>query len=141
MMTHKKDHRISDLSIKLQSFTHALGYANPSRHVAFASPLADIVKQQTKIQRGCVFNLAKHPGEVRKLPVVIHPQQIEGLNGFQEVLVDRVFVIEVVLDQKSYVTKLRQQSRQESCFVHLSQRSGYSALSAEDFHKRLRGRL
>ena|SRR5205085_2878655 len=123
------------LVIEPQPFTDALGDARAFLHVTAAVPFADVVQQQAEIKRRRIINLVEDLDQSQQSRVVFVTQAVERFDGLQRVLVNRVLVIKVVLDEKGDAGEFGQQFSKKSGLVHHPQHHGDAALAVEDVEK------
>jgi hypothetical protein len=98
--------------------------------VPAAATLGDVVEQHAEVERAHVLELVEDPRERRLLRVASRHQPVERLDGAQRVLVDRVLVEEVVLDQERDPRPLGDQPLEDARLVERPERRLHAAAVA-----------
>ena len=95
---------------------------NALRDVAMPAGLADVVQQHAEHEELGLLDLAEHLRGALRLGGLAGRQRLEVLDGEQRVLVDREFVVDVVLHQARQRAELRQEPSEQSELVHFPER-------------------
>ncbi len=112
----QEQHVLAQGVVGVEAVEHAGPDPHAPRHVPAAAPLADVVEQHAEVERGRVLHLvedvaeAGHAGSRREV--------VERFEALQGVLVHRVAVEEIVLDEKGDAGPLREEAAQEAGLVH-----------------------
>ena len=115
---HQEDRLPGDLVLDPEPGEDAARDDAPLLDVAAAPALGDVVQQHAEVERPHVLELVEQARERRRLRVLSRGQLVERVDGAQRVLVHRVLVEEVVLDQEADPRPLRQQPPQDTRLVH-----------------------
>ena len=109
--------------------------------MAAAVTLADVVEQEAQVQHRRVLDLGEDLAEPLERGVAgARPgNTVEGLDRSQGVLVDRVAVVEVVLDEERHAGELGKQAAEQTRLVHGPQRRPDAPLVPEQVHERPAG--
>src|SRR5262249_49084880 len=86
-------------SFLAESRKSSLGQPDPLLRVIPAQPLADVVHQQTQMQRGRIADLAVQISVTLRLFSARDGQFVQRLDRPQRMLIDRVAMIKIVLNQ------------------------------------------
>ena len=104
----------------------------PADHVAAPPTLPDVVQEHSQEEGGPVLGLREHLDEGRGHALLAPRDVVEGGHRLQGVLVHRVAVEVVVLDEERDARELGDEAAQEPGLVQLAQRGGDSAGTVEE---------
>src|SRR5215510_2381750 len=131
MLADEKDYLLRQIGLELQPGAYFLGDSDPFFGMPASQALADIVEQQTQMQHGRVFDFMIEIAITLESFTARVGQIVERLDGAQCVLVNRITMIEVMLNQTGDPPELRHELPQKVELVHHAQPGSHPPLRPE----------
>ena len=137
----EEDHVLGRPLVEPEPGAHPRGHPRPPLGVAAPVALADVVEQHPEVERGRVLDLVEDAAERPHRGLRARGHLVDRLDRAQRVLVHRVAVEEVVLDEEAHPAELRQEAAQEPRLVHGAQGEPDAPAPAQDVDEDGRGLL
>src|SRR5215467_1881832 len=135
MVSDQETHSAGAAPVESEASHHTLADPESALGVIAALAFPDIVKKGRQIKRADVPHLTEYMCQFRQVVARLARQQVKSLHRFQCMLVYRIPVVRIVLDQKRDSRELGNEPAEESCLMHHPQRGGNPTPTLQDLEE------